>query len=191
MQLAIAGTLLVVASALVTGPFISHLEKQVTDLEGEISEGERLMLDAHDAIQRSYQHFFPADIKLLILQTSQQSADHPQALMNVARGLLQGIIERYLAANGVGPSDERFKEIEAVALRAGRSDSSAFDELNKISAGLMEEWVSRHGEIARKRNANKVALDSLKARITKWRNRSVSLQILGLVVVLFKDVGSM
>jgi hypothetical protein len=186
--LALLGTALVIGSVLVTGPFLSVLERRASELDSEILEDDAQLSGAHEAVQRSYQHYLPADIKLLILKTSDSMSEHPQELMEVAKKFLQGILERYVAATGEGPSQDRFKEIEAIALRAGKGEANAWNELSEISASLMSDWAERHRQIVERRDERKRQVKQINRRTSFWRNVAVSLQVMGLIMVLLKDV---
>ena len=91
ITIAVIGTLVVIVAVLITGPYISTIEKQIADINSEMLNDEKTLEWAHESIQKSYQHYFPAEIKLTILQTSQHSADHGQILLSISKSLLQGI----------------------------------------------------------------------------------------------------
>lgn len=146
------------------------------------------MVGGHEAIQRSYSHFFPSEIKLLILQTSEKSEIKKRQLLELSRGILQGILERYVAATGEGPSQDRFKEIEKIALRAGNGDAEAFNELSSISADLLSQWADAHKSAGLSRDAKKDEVTRIKNKVEFWRSFAIFLQILGLIAVLLKDV---
>lgn len=189
MNLAIIGTAMVIGSALVTGPLIQLYERRVSELESDVANLQRELTSAYEKVQQSYQHFFPADIKLLILKTSEAFQDQPGELLSISKGVLQGIIERWVAAKGVGPTDEEFRDLEKTALRAGRGDPKGFEELSNISASLMSEWASRHKRLVTEKAQKQTQIEALKQKVATLRNVAVFLQILGLVFVLLKDIG--
>lgn len=186
--IAAIGTILVIGSVLVTGPYISRKERKIDTLEAEVTAMDRLLSGRHEALQRSYSHFLPSEIKLLILQTSGKSEIQKRHLLEVSRGILQGILERQVAATGEGPSQERFKEIEKIALRAGNGEAEAFNELSEISANLLAQWANKHKSTGLKRDAKKEEVAKIKHKIDFWRSFAIFLQILGLIAVLLKDI---
>ena len=184
------GTLLVIGSAVITGCYISNIEGVISKLETEILDANNELSFAHEAMQRSYQHFCPAEIKLLILQTSPPDRNNSSALQEVAKGILQGILERYVAATGKGPNDETFRELELVAKRASNGDMSAFSKLSEISRSLLLQWGEHRVSTGTERDEKMRKLEPLKRKVDRCRYVSVTLQILGLIMVLLKDVAS-
>ena len=184
----VIGTVLVIASVVTAGFLISRKEKVISQLEEELRSSNKHISSAHEAIQRSYQHFSSSEIKLLVIQASTNKINYDPALQEIFKGFIQGLLERYSAANGVGPSDDLFKEWEALAIKAKNGDINAVPELSGISNSLISEWASRHKKIVDERNIKESEIEVLKRTVGKYRNRSVSLQIVGLIMVLLKDV---
>jgi len=184
------GTLLVISSAIISGFYISNIERTISQVENEITDTSRMLDAAHEAITRSHQHYSPAEIKLLIIQFSGSHMDNSVVLHDIGRGILQGILERCSAATGEGPSQEKFREWEAIAKRSGEGDRAAYSELSDISSSLLAQWAERHKGLALIRDQCLKKSESLKMKTVHSRYISVTLQILGLIMVLLKDVVS-
>jgi hypothetical protein len=182
ITIAAIGTLIVIGSVLVTGPYISVLQSKISALEGEVITAEKELEGAAQAIQRSYHHYFPAEIKLAILNMNPNSKNGAQILEASYKSFVHGILERHVAATGAGPSQERFNEIEKIAIRAAKGDQSATSELSAISETLVSDWAKRHKVIAENKALRKEEIETLKARISFWRNVAVALQIVGLII---------
>lgn len=189
--IAAIGTMIVILSVLITGPYISALQTKISKLENVIFDAEKELAAAAEAIQHSYLRYLPAEIKLVILNTNPSVQDRRPIQAEAFKAVVHGILERYIAAEGVGASQERFKEIERVAARAAQGDQLAANELTGISESLLIKWASRHQAIAEKKAADKRRLEALKVRVSNWRNIAIVLQVLGLITVLLKDVASM
>jgi hypothetical protein len=191
---AVSGAVLVIFSAAITGIYSTVADSKIAKLEKNIFDADRKLKASNDSIQKSYQHFFPSEIKLLIIQMANSQADTPPyAVQAITKGIVQGILERSIAAYDEGPSQEKFAEYRALAQRANQFDNAAFDELSSISESLLEEWAVKYRERSEEKDQNEIQLNCLKRKVVRSRYLSVSLQILGLVLVLIKDVlaGSM
>lgn len=186
----VSGTSLVILSAFIAGILISKKESIISDIEDETSQLKKKLSGAHAAIQRSYQHFAPSDIKLLVIQASAKQADFSPVIREIFKGYVHGNLERYTAAFGEGPSDKKFKEWEAIAIKAANGDTNSFEELSKISNSLISEWVSRHESIISEMRKKEQKVIALKSKVSNYRSLSVTLQILGLILVLLKDVAT-
>ena len=184
----IIGTLLVIASVVTTGFLISKKEQNISLLEIEVKNANKIISGAHEAIQRSYQHFSSSEIRLLIIQASTNKTNYDPALQEIFKGFIQGLLERYSAANGEGPSNELFKKWELLAMQSKTGNVEAMSELSKISNSLLSEWADRHRKIVNERGNSEIEIEELKRKVAAYRNMSVTLQIIGLIMVLFKDV---
>jgi len=186
------GSLLVIGSVVITGYYISKIERVISKLETEILDANKKLSFDLEAMQRSYQHFFQAEIKLLILKTSPPSPGNSHALQEGAKGILDrilhGILERYVAATGEGPNDEELKELQLVAKRAVNGDRSAFSKLS--DSLLLLQWKERRESTGTERDEKMREVEALKRKVDRCRYVSVTLQILGLIMVLLKDVAS-
>jgi len=108
----------VIASVVTTGFLISIKEKKISKLEAEVQSANKNISSAHEAIQRSYQYFSSSEIRFLIIQTSTNRINYDPALQEIFKGFIQGLLERYSAANGEGPNNGLFKEWEALAIKS-------------------------------------------------------------------------
>ena len=184
----VTGTALVIGSAVITGFVISRIEKGISELEDDILDCTNKMSHGDESIQRSNNMINPADTKLLILQTSNTKKDCSKAITQIFKDYIQGLVYMYSAANGEGPSQETFKEWESKAIESAKGDADKLNELQDLSNSLMLQWVKRHGEILNTRKEKEISVKSKKALTSKYRDIAIVLQILGLIMVLCKDV---
>jgi Rad3-related DNA helicase len=190
IAIAAIGTLIVIASIFVTGPYISALQAKISKLEVTVTNADKELESAAEAIQRSYHRYYPAEIKLVLLNMNPNAPNRGQILTESFKQIVHGILDRYVAAQGIGPSQERFKEIERIAIRAAQGDQSAANDLSAISESLQSDWMARHNAIAERRISKKGEIEALKVKASNWRNIAVILQVFGLITVLLKDVVS-
>lgn len=175
-------------SAIISGFLSSDIEQAISDKEDEVALLHKRLTGAHEHIQRSYQTFNSSDVKLLIVQSSEKKEVPAHVFQEIAKGIIKGIIERHMAAYDDGPSQEKFEEYEAIGIRASRLDQTAFEEFSSISDSLMQAWISNHQKIHGECQAREKELQELKRKLASTRSISVSLQVIGLILVLMKDV---
>lgn len=186
--LTVTGSALAIFSAIISGFLSSDIEQAISDKEDEVALLHKRLTGAHEHIQRSYQTFNSSDVKLLIVQSSEKKEVPAHVFQEIAKGIIKGIIERHMAAYDDGPSQEKFEEYEAIGIRASRLDQTAFEEFSSISDSLMQAWISNHQKIHGECQAREKELQELKRKLASTRSISVSLQVIGLILVLMKDV---
>lgn len=184
----VLGTLLVIFSVILTGPYISLLEREAERLSNKIKNNGEQLTNSHEAMQRSCQHFAPAEIKLALVQILETQNNSSKIVAQATSNILNGILERHVAATGQDPTQDRFKELEVIISRANHCEQGAFGELTRISSELLIDWRERLKSIAATRDEYIIKKSKLKKKITFWRNFATTLQILGLIFVLLKDI---
>ena len=78
--------------------------------------------------------------------------------------------------------------MDDLAGRAGGGDASAFSELSVISSGPLEGWALHNDRLVKQRDEHKAQGEHLRRKVSQVRFVAVAVQILGLAVVLMKDL---
>lgn len=130
-----------------------------------------------------------AEFKLALLGCTQPSGEIRSMLfIAVAREYLQAISHHSLAATGSGASDQLRQEWQSVHDRAAGGDGVAFQQLKAMFNAFYERWVPRNNALANELKEHKAQAEHTRRKVTRARFIALALQILGLVIVLMKDL---
>lgn len=186
--LVVLGAACSIGSALLIGFRIAHHEKIIVELEKKIFDFETRLVRIKQLLDSSYQRFYAAQMQWLVLHATSPPADFfLQQKIEAVKNIIHGIMERTEAA-GFSSDEEKFHALEAVGVRAAHGDASAMQELSGISSDLLLAIVNHNNAIANEKIGCEMQRLTFKRKVSFCHRVAVALQILGLIIVLSKDV---
>lgn len=186
---AVLGVGLVIASAVLSGFYTSHLEGAEARVQRKVRELEEKIAWCRDRLASGSQKLSSAELKLVLLRSTQPPTQVlSRQLKEISNDILRGIADRNSAATGDDPSDQQMQAWMTLAGRAGGGDASAFSDLSVISSGLLEAWAHHNDELVKRKDEHKGHGEHLRKRVSQVRFVAVAVQILGLTLVLMKDL---
>jgi hypothetical protein len=178
---AAVGTLLAVGSAIVAKVITWRLERKEKELERKHADTMKVVQLRERASEGDI-HYNLAQLKLSLAQLAQ-----PPVFGEAAHSTLKAILLRNEAARNRMTEDERESLFGAVA-RASQGQVKAWKELAKTYDSLLEGYVEYYNEQVSLRDSLASQLDDIRRTVAGRRSLSVSLEILGLLIVLGKDL---
>jgi len=187
---AIIGTVLVIGSAIISQVYISRIERNVSKKEAEISGINKRLEKNHEKINRSYERTSPASIKSFLLKIFPANAKNTNLLDEIFIDYMHGLVERYHAGNDEELSNQELSKWKEMVQKALLGDSSSAKEYTDITNNLLSTWAGEHRRMVSGRTDLEASIQVLRRRTIRLRDISTTLQILGLIMVLLKDVFS-
>jgi hypothetical protein len=183
------GAAFVITSAALSGFYTSYLERVEARLQRRLRELEEKIAWSREYFASGSQKLSFADLKLVLLQSTRVPEEvHATQLNQLANDILRGIVDRNSAATGEHPAEHVMQAWLGIAKRAGAGDALAFSELSQISSGLIEKWAHRNNQLVKELDGYKAQIERTRRKVTQFRFAAVALQILGLTIVLMKDL---
>jgi hypothetical protein len=185
--LATLGAFVAVAAAIVGEVIADRLSSQADEADERVKAAEAGIesCQRHETMAR--EKFSHAQTLLAIVKSRQSFDPFLPDLGEIANIILGGIVDRNSAATGSHPTEEHMAKWVSITNHAAAGDASAFAELSKISAELLSRQVDYNTTQVAARNVARRKRRSLERRAERTRYIAVTLELLGILVVLMKD----
>lgn len=185
---AIIGTGLVIGSAVISQVCISRVEGNISKMEKEISGINKRLEENPEKFNRSYEITSPASIKLFLLKIFPANAKNTSLLDEIFNDYMRGLVTRYHAGNDKKLGNSDLSKWEELVRKLLLGDSSSAKEYAKINDNLHSALVDKHRKLVSERTDLEASMKVLRRRTIRLRDISTTLQILGLIMVLLKDI---
>lgn len=121
---------------------------------------------------------------MLIIQIhAKDGLNFTSYLENIFKGYVKGIGESYTAARGIAPDEKTLRGWELICSKG----ISSLNEISKLKNTLFSERVERYNNITKEKNIKIKIINQYNQKEKFLKRVSISLQIIGLIVVLIKD----
>lgn len=189
--LAIVGSLLAVMSVIFGGFLISRKDKAKLQIDKEIIELDRERSTQRNLISSSEHKLNSASTLLYIIQLSQPVLLGKKTIsVNVTpivHNMLGAMTDRYRASKGKPPSIETMESWKVLAKKFADGDNASWEEMNRILSPI-HEWAANYNKIGEKIDELKFRKSQLERGADKIKYFSFAFQIIGLIIVLIKDL---
>lgn len=191
--LVFVGSFIAILSIFFGGFLISRKEKAKRQVGNEIIKHERELTTQLDLLSSAEIKVNFANILLYIVQFTLPSFSNgnniPVNWKPIVHNLVSAITDRYRAAKGNPPTEEIVETWMSLAERRFKyGDNSAWEQMNKILNELIPEWQTNYDKIGQNIDELKINKSKIEKDIDWIRYVSFALQIVGLIIVLMKDL---
>lgn len=186
----ILGSILIVTSTYLIGITSYKLEIDLSEQQevlNKVIEEIDNSYYAHDMsnIDFNFAHLLRIIIKVSFVQDTAVQNSYEKAY----RASIFPVLTRLHDAAGHLLTSEQLKELEMKCDLAVKGDDVKFNELLETSAQLLGESGKYRGDLIVKKAKIQNLIDEINKRVIKTKYQAMVLQILGLMFLLFKEVG--
>jgi hypothetical protein len=185
---AIAGAVLSIGATIITDIVLRRLSRQIDNADRNVNEAEDHIAFALQYEGYARAKFALAQTLLAIANSRTAGLSSKAELGEAAQSIIGGIVDRSSAATGSPPSEDQKARLVALRDRAEAGDPSAFAELSEISADYLPKVVDFNNAQVGVRDAARRTRRLLDRKAERIRYLAVALQILGVIVILMKDI---
>jgi hypothetical protein len=186
---ALGGATLAILSAILSGYLASIQAKKIESLDADIMAVEREITFGKAADDAANSKLQFAEMMMVLLDSSEAPQE---VLLRHRLAVSQRVVEAVLSTGGAATGEplarEVLAQVEPLNKRFIAGAPDAFQQLIKYSDNLRRAWAERNNELVKKRDGLKIKKAIESRRLDQIRYAAIALQILGLIVVLLKDV---
>jgi len=185
----IVGTSVAVSSVFVTSLWGQAKDKRRQGIDAELSNLERNFRGR----ERSFTHSESRAQFAQLLLTILDSTHPPQQVMSVNMSVvltnfLGSIADRYFAVTGDFPSEQQMVVWRGIGGRAEQRDPAAWKEFSDISLKLLMDYQKALVSLVGQRDRLRLEKSKLERAVERIRFTGAGTQILGIILVLLKDM---
>lgn len=188
--LAIVGTLVTVFSILLSELFAKRRNDDIDAINSKSLEISNKLDFSREMEKSAKAKFEFAQLLLAIVQSAPPSETSHQQFGEVVHSAIGGIADRNSAVTLGHPSEAQVREWSRIRERAAAGDGTAFQELNRISQELLLKIPKTVNPLVEERQQLQLQRDRLSRDTSRIRYLALGFQILGLILVLLKDLGN-
>ncbi len=190
-KMIILGAALIVISTALSGIFVNRmqakealLKKQIQDLESKIDFSKKY-------VEKSERGRDSVDMYIHLFNETTQPELKFHYLEKAMNRSLTSIFDLNSAVSGTHPTESQYNQWTGIKAQGMRgSINEALQKFTDERDEYLSKWGKNNDDMVKLSNENKLELDAVSAKIRYAYFWAASFQILGLIVVLMKDLSN-